>query len=506
MKKANYMLLTAAVALSLGSCRHKFDEYNSNPNQMGKGSILPANMFETVICGVGNDLLKDTHGINGELIQYTVSGSSTNAYHRYVLPVGVTGGLWSDFAVWAANANEIMELSVKNSDNNSLAIGLTLRALCLSTLTDSFGDIPLRDAFKIGSGLTKPRFDPQQMVYDSIFENLERANKLYQISKGLNYPSKDLLFGGNIARWKKFTNSLYLRLLMRNVNRNLSYSIGGMNISQKIDQIVSSPALYPVIESNDENVSLNFTGVAPFRNYFADETEKNFNNSRSMAEYFVKTLDDAGDPRLSIFAVMGGSEWKGVPSGMPTQDTDGSGAAHIRQGALGTATTPYCFIKYDEVLFIKAEAAQRGIVAGGAALAEDYYKRAITASVKYWDAFRSSNAPPVSDATVEQLLAKLPYDNTLECIINQKYVALFWVGLEAWNEYRRTGYPNLTIGSGTSNSGILPRRFPYSVGSATTNPDNYAAQVKAMRDAYMDGGDNMLTPVWWSRDAEILQR
>ena len=85
------------------------------------------------------------------------------------------------------------------------------------------------------------------------------------------------------------------------------------------------------------------------------------------------------------------------------------------------------------------------------------------------------------------------FDKTLEQILNQKYIALFWVGYEAWHEYRRTGYPNLKIGKGTANDGVLPTRFIYPVTTVDTNHENY---LKAIAN---QGPDNMKTRLWWAR-------
>lgn len=108
------------------------------------------------------------------------------------------------------------------------------------------------------------------------------------------------------------------------------------------------------------------------------------------------------------------------------------------------------------------------------------------------------NANPVSEAAITQFLAKVEWDGTFVQLMNQKYLALFWVAFEAWAEYRRTGLPDLPIASTTKNDGILPRRLPYPVNTGATNPDNYADAVNILRTRYK-GADDMKTPVWWSK-------
>lgn len=210
-------------------------------------------------------------------------------------------------------------------------------------------------------------------------------------------------------------------------------------------------------------------------------------------------MDTVGDPRLPIYGVQRGSQWDGTESGLPTQETDADASAYLNQDVLGDYTSPYAIMKYDEVLFILSEAAFKGLIPGGEAIAQDYYERAVEASIRYWDEVNPSETYQVSDEVINQFIGKVAWNNTYEQIMLQKYVALFWVGYEAWHEYRRTELPELPIGSGTDNDHILPRRFQYPVNTATTNPDNYQKVVNRLKNNY-GGDDDMKAPVWWSKN------
>lgn len=201
-------------------------------------------------------------------------------------------------------------------------------------------------------------------------------------------------------------------------------------------------------------------------------------------------MDKSGDPRIGIWFLQpsGAEGWKGGQSGIEAQDADFTGIANLNKATLGEYGSPYALMKYDEVLFIFAEAMQRGWIAGDAGT---YYRNAIRASVKYWDGVAESLTIP--DVVIENFLANVPYDGTLETIIDQKYVALFWVGYEAWAEYRRTGYPALEIGSGTFNDHILPTRLVYPTNTVETNKNNYNAAVERLR-SYYGGADDMKPP------------
>lgn len=143
-----------------------------------------------------------------------------------------------------------------------------------------------------------------------------------------------------------------------------------------------------------------------------------------------------------------GDAWGGYPSGEPVDETTTTeNVANLNWEVLAQSTSPFSAMRYDEVLFLLAEAAQRGVIAGVGA--EEYYEAAIRASIGYWHGVDTSGAE-LPESVIEAYLQNVAYDGTLRCIIEQKYIALFWCGMEAWNEYRRTGYPELTIGSATT--------------------------------------------------------
>lgn len=495
MKTIFKLLFIALVCTVSTKCTTDFDEYNTNHNEPSYGDISPINMLQALITNTADALVYRTWFLNGELIQYTVSGTSNNAYHRYVIPNTATASSWTYFAKCAANADEMERLAAKSGDVNCEAIAITIKALNLSNLTDCFGDIPYTEAFGNINGThnNQPVFDTQRTVYEGIIASLERANTLYDPTQSIS-SSKDLLYNGDIAKWQKFTNSLYLRVLMRLSNRDAELGVG-----EKIARVFANPVKYPVFESNADNATLYYDDVEPFVNYFGSSASSGFTSSRKSCATIIDMMSLVGDPRISIYFVQGGESWKGRESGQPAQETESSGIALLNRANLGDFSSPYSLMKYDEVLFIYSEAAKRGWIAGGDIAAADFYRQAITASIRFWGSI-DTNKIVITDRTIENFLAKVPYNNTLEQIINQKYIALFWTGYEAWHEYRRTGYPDLVIGIATSNDHILPTRFQYPDNTASVNIANYQAQVERMRTVY-NGDDDMKTPVWWSKKA-----
>lgn len=498
MKTTLRYIAAAILTLTItGSCSHKFEEYNTDPNNMDMWKVPAAHLLADVIFKGADGYLYRTWQINGELMQYTVQMYTENI-HRYIIRESYVSGAWNALARWAAAADHMAEVAELKEDDNSLAIALTMRALYMADLVSVWGDVPFSEAFagRDEKPNTKPRFDEQKAVFTQLLADLERANSLYHgewLEDGYHMYDKtvreqDLLYNGEIAKWKKFTNSLHLRLLTRLLNRD-----DEMNVSTKIREMLDRPSTYPVFENNKDNATLYFSGISPFRNRFGSDNESNFtSNARKMSDFFITQLRTTGDPRIGIFAKQLNNEWTGLVSGYPPTETVSTGCANLNKDVLGDYDSPYSFMRYDELLFIKAEMAHRGIISGGDNAAREYYNAGILASIEHWDEINPSTTYKVTDAQKEQFLVKVYYNNDLEQIMTQKYVALFWCGYEAYNDYRRTGYPRLPIGTGTSNNGILPTRLFYPVLTTTTNKEHYLEAAERM------GGDNMKTPLWWS--------
>ena len=498
MKTVKKYLLLIGLCLIVGSsCTTNFDEINKNPNQPEYGEINPINLLELLTMNASDRWLTHTYTLNGELIQYTVSGTSNNAYHRFVIPNTTTAGMWSWYARLAATADEMERLAIKREDINCEAVAITLKVLFMSNLTDCFGDVPYSEAFGNINGThnNKPKFDTQRDIYAKLFEQLEYANSIYNPSAAFE-ASRDLLYNGDINKWKKFNNSIYLRLLMRLSNRDKEF-----NVSKKIQEIYLNRTVYPVFESNDDNATLYFDEVEPFVNCYGSYTQAAFgSSSRKACSTIIKMMSGPGDPRTSIYFTMNGGAWEGRDSGMPNTELETEGKiSYLNYESLGQYQSPMSFMKYDEVLFIFCEAIYRGWIPGGEALGEEYYLNAIKSSIAYWSSIDPTNTP-ITDLTLNRFLGKVAYTHELETILNQKYIALFWTGFEAWHEYRRTGYPQLPMGAATSNDHILPRRFCYPDNTTKVNFDNYNEAVNRLKTEYY-GGDYMKTPVWWSLNA-----
>lgn len=514
MKKilSSTAVLVLAACMGLGSCTGNFEEYNTNGETPEYGNVDPSTLLEQLISTGAYYIYERSWRVNNELMQYTVDCSASGRHQRYIFQAADFGTPWDRFQRYAANADHMIALGRKYEDVNAMAIAMTLKAVFVSLLADLYGDIPYREAYRIEEGISQPAIDPQSEVYHALIELLLEANDLYITTKDSNgsytdplaVPGKDLLYGGDIAAWRKLTNSLCLRLCLRLSNRPEAETAGIMQ------QIVADPVKYPIFTSTADDAKVAYTNVVPFRNPFGDMTDASFTtSSHKCAAFFIDQLNSTSDPRMAQWVkIVSADDIHGVESGVV--EPDGTGACVMNVSVLKQYTTPVWLMTSSEVWFILCEAAQKNMIPGGEAAAESYYEQAVACSIRQWN-------PSISDANIDRFLhaegSKAAYDGTLERVILQKWVSLFMQGFESWCDYRRTGYPQLPIGPGTDNDGILPTRLGYGQMLISTNGSNYQKQVARMKAAYphvgkdgkRNGGDNMLTPVWWSKRAVELE-
>jgi hypothetical protein len=521
--KASVSCVLALVVLGcFSSCTHDFEEINTDPNKITVGNIQPYSLVEALIYNSAKYSSRDCWYWNNEIAQYTAcTGQRLREEHRYKLTNSEWQTVWNRFTGYANNASHMYDLGEETEDHAIMAVAITLKVLNMADLTDMFGDIPYREAF-LGrkGGTTTPVFDSQKDVYEQMFAELERANELYAENPTFLKPTLDGIYSGSMTGWRKFNNSLYLRLLCRVSGRS------EMNVGEKAREMLNNPDKYPIFQSNSDNATVNFNGIYPYASYFYQTQEDAFTTySYKLSEQLIKMMTETNgseqafvDPRLPIIGRINGTSsnpnhiWLGAVSGGSVSECDksNSGAAYLNYYVLAHTTAKVTFMSYDEVQFILAEFAHKGIVTGGDTAARTYYEQGVKASCDYWNSMRDNvtdwgtvSAPAsITSNNIEALLraSTASWDlatNIDELIGNQKFIALFWRGFQGYHEVRRTGYPVLTIGSDTHyNDYRFPSRFAYPNNTVGTNNANMQEALKRM------GGDNdMHTPVWWSREA-----
>jgi hypothetical protein len=472
----------------LGSCSKDFEKVNTNPNTLPE--TRPELLLESAIYAVRNANQTREHRLVHEMMQVHVTVVNSDEIHRYIIRPSESDYMWNSWYLQITNFKDVYDNAKKlsilpNQAYNFSYMGMAriMEAYTYSLITDTYGNVPYTEANRGRSdNMFQPKFDDQKSIYDSLFVRLEEANALLALNNALptNLMARDPLFAGDIVKWRRFGNSLYLRLLMRASGRPESKA------AQKINEmIVTNAANYPVMTSNTDDAVIRFTSTVPFTSAFNTYRDYDFNGENGLTEFFINTLNNWGDPRLTKWASTVASAYIGIPSGYAP------GAQQDRMSyylpALKNEPLTGNILSYAEVQFMLAEAAVRGFIPSTGAKA--YYENGVNNAITHWGLtvpvghLLKPGIVWIDAETMEQKIEK---------IITQKYFTFFFTDFQSWFEHRRTGYPILPKGPGLQNGGTMPTRLVYPVSVQSLNRANYAAAV-----AGMGGADNMLTKVWW---------
>lgn len=383
-----------------------------------------------------------------------------------------------------------------------------------SLATDAYGDIPYTEAGKAKTdGLYAPVYDGQEAIYTALLADLKKANE--QLATAGTGLSGDILFGGgaaSIIKWRKLANSLRLRLLMRMSVKK--------SVSVDMQAILNDPTNNPIFTSNADNAELKYLAAAPNQWPLYGSRVGSFDEIR-----VSKTLSDRltalGDTRLNVFGrasqssvVAGTPKVEGIPNGL-----NDVAALSFNGGAQGVSRVGYTFaclvcndpnqavpdpaaprailMNYSELQFILAEAREKGLITTGTA--DAYYANGITANFDYWKALVPSqynvnvNMPAGYLTQAQVVYAGTPAEK-LAKIALQKWVALYFSGLEAWFDWRRTGMPAIVPGPANLNGNKVPIRFIYPLNEQSLNGVNRQKAVAAQ-----GGTDDLNTKMWLTK-------
>jgi hypothetical protein len=465
-----------ALALVAGGCNDGLTDVNNNPNVPTDVPtsllIRPAITGSAAFLGVGM-----TWNHAGLWAQHVAQIQYTDE-DQYVVRDGNVQGFW-DF--WydgpLKDIQAIIEKAKETQRPNEEAVGLVLKSWNFGALTDMYGDAPYSEALKGEEGVFAPRYDTQQAIYNGIFADLKRAAEMINTG-GTGFGTSDLIYGGNMANWQRFANSLRLRHAIHLTR------VDAARARAEFEAGMAGPG--GVFTSNEQEARLNYLATSPNRNPFFENqiTRNDHRISKAMVDYLKST----NDPRLPIYAnptEADASVYEGHQNGVA------HGVSLTARSKVGdwftSATSPVFFMRYSEVLFIRAEAAQRGWNAGGTA--RDLYNQAVTASMRQYGISEAAAATYLAQPSVNFDAAS----DKLALIAQQKWVALFGQGHEAYTEWRRTGQPQLTAGPDNLNQGRIPRRLPYPSLENALNKASYDEAVSRQGDITINGR------VWWDR-------
>jgi len=473
--KYAYIFLLSTLSFGALSCKKELASINKNPNAVENPQ--PDYLLTAAIKITADNYWGVDNNMNSTLlfIQHWAKIQYTDP-DRYIFSNSSFVTLWNTlYGQSITDLNKIISIGDQQQDPNYKGVALVLRSWVFQLLTDAYGDIPYSQAGKIDSFLT-PKYDTQEDVYKGLLTDLKTAQDALD-STGSAIQG-DIIYGGKIARWKKFANSLRLRIALRIADRDPDLS------KATLQAIQTEGGAY--ISDNSEIAELIYQDSPnqnPISNIF--DTRDDYRISKSVTD----KLASLNDPRLPIYSDVTADAphgYVGIPNGLTVGDASNLGFSKTsKPGTYFRAPhAPAVIISYSEVLFDQAEAVARGFITGDA---NDLYTRAILASLAQYG---------ITDATVTGNYlsqAAVQYDAAQyrKSIGEQKWIALFGQGQEAFAEWRRLDYPQLSPAVAGVLGGKMPVRLIYPGSEQSLNGANYTKAVEHQ------GMDALTTKLWF---------
>ncbi len=353
---------------------------------------------------------------------------------------------------------------------NKLAVVEVLTVYAFSNLVETYGNVPYSEALDIDN-LT-PAYDDGKAVYVDLIARLDAAISSMNTGVGSFSGTEDMMYSGDVAKWKKFANSLKLRMgiMLSDVDPSVAKTT------------VESAVTSGVFTSNADNGSYMYSTSAPNNNPMNDNLVLSGRNDYVAAKTIIDIMNDLEDPRRAAYFTQIDGEYIGGEVGSISAYANHS---HVAD-RLVEPNEPGVLLSYTEVRFLLAEAAERGFAVGGDAAT--HYNAAITASFDYWGVTGVSDYLAKPDVDYATAVA----DSSWKQVIGtQAYLGLYNRTFASYLSVRRLDYPILT--KPTGNVSGFPVRYLYPVGEQTLNEDNYDVASGAI------GGDAAETQLFWDK-------
>jgi hypothetical protein len=486
-----YKILSVFAALIGITACGDLTSINQNPN--GPVDVPPPSILPSVIqtlAGTVNGVTSLNIRGGGLWVQY-YSEIQYRDEDKFILRSGTSGG----WGLYSSVLEDVQRMIIKGQASNAAnwtSVGQVLKAYTFSVMTDMMGDLPYSQALR-GDTVLHPAYDSQQSIYDSLLANLAGASSAFNLAPGaVGFANGDLLYAGNMAKWQKFANSLRLRLAI-----HLSQADPTKAASEAAAAVAAAGGVFT---SNADNAELMYLATLPNVNPIYNDAHPGARDDYGLSRSFVDTLNSWADPRLPVYAQIppAGTGYRGLANGLldgEKIDTLDALKYISRIGALWRekGDAPLELLTYSEVLFLQAEAAERGWIPGGTTAAATFYHKGIVANLVQYG-LQADTAAYLAQAKVGYDAAGATQAGHLQQIAFQKWLSLFMQGPEAWTEVRRTGVPTIVPGCHAATRSS-PERLPYDDNEGVLNAANLAAAVSAQ--GFTQGND-ITKPLWFT--------
>ena len=536
------LIYTGVLSLIVASCTKSFDEVNTDPTQASSSTFDPNLLLPTAEI----NYLSTTMGYSGAILFQSMwvqifANAEYPSYYtngdKYVASGNILtydASIWNNAYDAASKAKEIQNLiAVKQMDAPNLSgIAFIVELLNLELVTDVYGDCPYTEALQAKTGnIALPVYDKQSDIYPAMLNSLDSV--IATLNAGADKVTNDVIYQGDIDKWKKFGYSLMLRMAMRLTKVDAT-------TAQKYAEKAAAGGTFSSI-ADDAYITYDHDDGYNNPNAAALQVPEDFSQVR-WGKTLMDYLKANDDPRVSVIAeipkngktnnldeTLDGDRTYDKQVGMPNGYDQNGGATDITKASnypgvspadpsisgdapfvvglysrpttaiyVRDLNTPGFILTYAETELLLAEAAVRGWNAGGTAA--QHYHNGLSAALQTYATLNSAGT--ISSATAEAYATAHPLDQSSTTSALAQINTQFWATtgtlfnfIEAWNNWRRSGYPALTPVNyvGNFTNAQIPRREIYPSSEPSNNGENYDAAKSAM------GGDDWTTRVWWDK-------
>lgn len=493
-------ILGLAILLSATGCDKNFEKINTNP-------VLPATLDPAYLLAqaeLNASWGSSTLTYQGAIVRHTMhpflgvlAGGNVNQKNP-----AVERALWDQYYPLVRNLVDIIDKTADDSARQNLYhMARIWKAYIFQVLTDTYGDIPYSQA---GQGFLEsqyfPVYDPQQEIYKSLLKEVDEATGSLDAAKAVE--KNDLFYNGDIGKWKRLGNALLLRIAMRLSKADAATA---RTYVQKAFQ-------GGVMSSNADNCMMQHS--ATYTNAFGNQLNGSEKANYYLNAMFVDYLKSDNDPRLRAIAVLYGDATQdpaqttqdkdpahqvGMPTGYDNSTIPAAPGypgslykySQIDRLTLGSITAPCFHVTYAQTLLLLAEAAQRGWIAGNAAA---WYQDAVTAHMQQLAVYGA--AATIAQGDIDAYRATHAYNPAggIEQINTQYWIASLLNEVEAYANWRRTGYPVIPANAYPTQDipqGQSIRRLRYPDTEISLNTAHYQEVLSRQ------GADELNIQVWW---------
>ena len=384
----------------------------------------------------------------------------------------------SDEANWTPTNEDL------GSRVNQLGVAMIVKAVIFKQITDAFGNIPFSEALDPDN--PTPKYDNQSDIYNQLIADVVAARNM--LDENLKGPVGDPIYRGNVAQWKKFANSFLLTLSLQLSNKG-DYSAvfnEALNDAAGVIEDVSDEAWFTYDAYH--NYSNPWNAMRP-RDYFLSQEFTDALQGNTGTGSLNPTSNTTDDLRRNV--LFDDPDGSGVPYGY--EDGSGKNKASMSKNIWGD-TPPLPLMTAAYTYLNRAEAAARGWTTEDVNTMLTNGIEASYASISsHWGNIENDGSTYAAARVAD--IANVP-GGALQVIGEEKWVALFPKGFEAWAEWRRTGYPDLQPATDAQNSGVIARRLVYPSEEAGINPNGYKSGISGLNPAQ----DINEARVWWDQN------